>query len=79
MLWSLRWGQAEAKLDELQAACRDGGSPLPRPLEGLMPRRHFQGCNPRRLALGAVVHGLCVAAAGALCSAPRTGYRSAVG
>ena len=27
-LWSLRWGQAEAKLGESEEACRDGSSHL---------------------------------------------------
>lgn len=34
-----------------RVACDVGGSPpRPVPLEGLMPRRHFWGWNPRRLA-----------------------------
>lgn len=46
MSWSLRWGQAEAKLGESEEACRDRGLPIARTPGRLDAQKAFPGLGP---------------------------------
>lgn len=61
--WSLRWGQAEAKLSESEGACRDGGLPSAQIPGRLNAQKAFPGLEPKEAGSeGNRVYSRCIAA-----------------
>lgn len=59
-------GQAEAKLNELQAGCRDGGLPTTQTPARLNAQKAFPGLEPEEAGSKGNVHRSCMAARGSV-------------